>query len=104
MLCCSVLVAGTWVEATATFAVGGVEPGLAWIYRAEVSDLARDTVFTTSMAFLGVDWGPGQAGCRRSHGSRMGHDPDRLSRRRRCRSGTHGGGARLPCPALAHHL
>ncbi|HEU67821.1 MAG TPA: hypothetical protein ENN53_01115 [Candidatus Acetothermia bacterium] len=52
-ICCSVLVAGAWIGARASPA-GEIEPGLGWTYRAEVTDLARDVIRTTTLAFLGV--------------------------------------------------
>lgn len=53
-LCCLVLTTGMSVVATGSSVPGGIEPGLGWVYRAEVTDLARDAILTATLTFLGV--------------------------------------------------
>lgn len=59
VLCWLVLTTGISVVATGSSVPGGIEPGLGWVYRAEVTDLARDAILTTTLTFLGVGEPPG---------------------------------------------
>ncbi len=53
-LSCLVLASGIGVEAAGSPVPGGIGPGLGWVYRAQVTDLARDVTRTTTLTFLGV--------------------------------------------------